>query len=416
MGRKFRYIIPFTVFLLISGCTQEKPQPGISNTAETSLPAVSKNPEITEISGTYKNMNWTLSKDCVLTIGGTGKIEDGLLYFIEEQIYDSDESIETYMEDVKRIIITDGITELDNALGFYACKNLKSVEMADSVQKIGRFTFDQCDKLKEIQFSPNITRIGEYAFNYCRSLKKIVLPEKLGKYNKNAIQGCTALDEIENRSSKKWELLTKDVAGCWFCDGKKVDELPPGKTAVIHSVKYPITYDLRDGVATGKLPASYNTRKGCKIPKNVKREGWSLASWEIAESDRPFGGGFLTNTIRPDEEGGRKITALWIKFQLNRMKSGKIRADMELDLDPHMEYPCLVRYSRNKDMSDSEYLELTDDEESSPQRFKQSAVLDEMKKGKRYYVEYSIPDVVLDDEELTADDFVWQGKQEVICG
>lgn len=49
MGRNFRYIIPFTVVLLISGCTQEKPQPGINNTTETSLPAVSKKPEKTEI-------------------------------------------------------------------------------------------------------------------------------------------------------------------------------------------------------------------------------------------------------------------------------------------------------------------------------------------------------------------------------
>lgn len=410
MGRNFRYIIPFTVVLLISGCTQEKPQPGINNAAETSLPAVSKKPEKTEISGTYENVNWTLSKDCVLTIGGTGKIKDGLCHYIEQQIYDSDESIGTYLDDVKRIIITDGITELSDA--FEYCEGLKSVEMADSVQKIGKFTFDQCYQLEEIRLSPNITRIGEDAFAYCRSLKKIVLPEKLEKYNKNAIRGCTALEEVENRSAKKWKLPTEDMAGCWFCDGKEVDELPPGKTAVIHSVKYPITYDLRGGVATGKLPASYNTREGCKIPKNVKREGWSLASWHITYGGAPFGSGFLTNTIRPEEEGSMKITPLWIKFRLNRMKNGKIRAEMELDLDPHMEYNCLVRFSREKNMSVSEYYVMGYSDED----FKRCVVLDEMKKGKRYYVEYAITDEDLDNDEDVSWDYPWQGKQEIICG
>lgn len=403
MRIKFRYIIPFTIFLLISGCAQEKPQPGIKSTEETSLPIVSKEPEKTEISGTYGNMNWTLSKDRVLTIGGTGKIDGGdLFYSIENEAgWDDDD-----FEDVKRIIITDEITELNWRLGFDDFVNLESVEMSDSVQKIGRYAFSNCWKLKEIKLSPNITQIGKDAFLDCPSLKKIVLPEKLEKYDKNAIRYCTSLDEIENRSSHTWKLLTKHVAGRWFCDGKEVDELPPGKTATIRSIKYPITYDLSGGVATGKLPDTYDSRKGCKIPKNVKREGWSLVNWH-------FDGGLLKDTIEPGEEGARKVTAFWIKFQLNRMKNGKIWADIELEPfnGPYDDYPCIVRYSRNKDMSDYEVLVPYSEE------YNHGGVLEEMKKGKRYYVEYAVLGADLDfDGDVSWDDFPWQGKQEITCG
>lgn len=103
-----------------------------------------------------------------------------------------------------------------------------------------------------------------------------------------------------------------------------------------------------------------------------------------------------------------KITPLWIKFRLNRMKNGKIRAEMELDLDPHMEYNCLVRFSREKNMSDSEYYVMGYSDED----FKRCVVLDEMKKGKRYYVEYAITAEDLD----VSWDYPWQGKQEIICG
>lgn len=403
MRIKFRYIIPFTFFLLISGCAQEKPQPGIKSTVETSLPIVSKEPEKTEISGTYGNMNWTLSKDRVLTIGGTGKIDGGdLFYSIKNEAgWDDDD-----FEDVKRIIITDEITELNWRLGFDDFVNLESVEMSDSVQKIGSYAFSNCWKLKEIKLSPNITQIGKDAFMNCPSLKKIVLPEKLEKYNKNAIKYCTSLDEIENRSSHTWELLTKHVAGRWFCDGKEVDELPPGKTATIRSIKYPITYNLSGGVATGKLPDTYDSRKGCKIPKNVKREGWSLVNWH-------FDGGLLKDTIEPGEEGARKVTALWIKFRLNRMKNGKIRADIELDPfnGPYDDYPCMVRYSQNKDMSDYEVLVPYSED------YDHGGVLEEMKKGKRYYVEYAVLGADLDfDGDVSWDDFPWQGKQEITCG
>lgn len=105
------------------------------------------------------------------------------------------------------------------------------------------------------------------------------------------------------------------MAGRWFCDGKEVDELPPGKTASIRSVKYRIMYNLSGGVATGKLPSSYDSRKGCKIPKTVKRKGWSLTNWHIKWDDSYDDVvGDLKDTIEPGEEGIKKVTALWVSF------------------------------------------------------------------------------------------------------
>ncbi len=414
MRINFRYIIPFFLFLFISGCGQERPQPEVRNIEETSLPIVSKEPERTEISGTYDNVNWTLSKDYILTIGGTGKIDyEELFYSIKTEISQVHWDFED-AEDVKQIIIKDGITELGR-LCFEHCVSLEKVEMSDSVQKIGKSAFSECWKLKEIRLSPNITQIGRDAFLNCRSLKKIELPEKLEKYHKDAIWGCTALEEIENRSAHPWKLATKRVAGRWFCDGKEVEELPPGKTASIRSIKYQITYNLSGGVATGKLPSSYDSREGCKIPKTVKRKGWSLVNWHIKGDDGYDDAiGDLKDTIEPGEEGIRKITALWIRFQLNKMKNGKIRANIEMEpFGEKLEYHCAIRYSQHKDMSDYEVLIPYSDE------YDRDGVLRKMKKGKHYYVEFAICEGGLDeclDEDETLDDLPWRWKREVTCG
>ena len=412
MRIKFRYIIPFSFFLFISGCGQKTPQPEVRNIEETSMPIVSKEPEKTEISGTCGNVNWTLSKDYALTIGGTGKIDnEDLFYSINME---TDEERWDYEDegDVRRIVIKDGITELGRYC-FEDCIRLKEVEMPDSVQKIGTGAFSGCWKLKKIKFSPNITQIGRDAFLSCRSLKKIVLPEKLEKYHKDAIYDCIALDEIENRSAYSWKLITESVAGRWFCDGKEVDELPPGKTASIRSVKYRIMYNLSGGVATGKLPSSYDSRKGCKIPKTVKRKGWSLVSWHIKDKDTSIdASGVLKNAIPPGEEGVTKITAFWIRFRLNRMKNGNIRANVKMEpFDERYDFSCAVRYSQNKDMSNYEVLMPYSDE------YDHGGVLRKMKKGKRYYVEYAVfggTDDRFEDEPIDA--LNWQGKQEVVCG
>ncbi len=412
MRIKFRYIIPFSFFLFISGCGQETPQPEVRNIEDTSMPIVSKEPEKTEISGTCGNVNWTLSKDYVLTIGGTGKIDyEELFYSIKTETSQVHWDFED-AEDVKQIVIKDGITELGR-LCFHHCVLLEKVEMSDSVQKIGKSAFSECWKLKEIKLSPNITQIGKDAFLNCRSLRKIVLPEKLEEYHRDVIWGCTALDEIENRSAYSWKLNTKHVAGRWFCDGKEVDELPPGKTASIRSVKYRIMYNLCGGVATGKLPSSYDSRKGCKIPKTVIRKGWSFANWHIKWDDSYDDVvGDLKDTIEPGEEGIKKVTALWVRFQLNRLKSGKIRVNIKMEpFDERYDFNCAVRYSQNKDMSDYEVLMPYSDE------YDHGGVLKKMKKGKRYYVEYAVFGGMSDrfeDEPLDA--LNWQGKQEVVCG
>ena len=85
-----------------------------------------------ESSGTCgANLTWHLTDDGVLTITGEGEMTD---YSISNQ------SPWYYSQNVKRIIIDDGVTTIGD-LAFYVCSSLTSVTIPNSVTTIGESAF-----------------------------------------------------------------------------------------------------------------------------------------------------------------------------------------------------------------------------------------------------------------------------------
>ena len=79
------------------------------------------------------NITWELDGE-TLTISGTGEIKDSAF---------------TDRDDIKKVIITDGITSI-GARAFFDCDNLTSVTIQDSMKEIGMKAFADCDKLESI--------------------------------------------------------------------------------------------------------------------------------------------------------------------------------------------------------------------------------------------------------------------------
>ena len=85
---------------------------------------------------------WTLDSDGVLTIAGSGEMEN-----VQEQ---NAPWLNTGHE-LKEAVITEGVTGIGEA-AFYACEDLTSIEIPDSVTVIGANAFSGCTKLESVQY------------------------------------------------------------------------------------------------------------------------------------------------------------------------------------------------------------------------------------------------------------------------
>ena len=67
------------------------------------------------------------------------------------------------------------VVGIDNFAFSYS--NVRSVTIADGVQYIGQYAFQNCYELEEVTLPESIASIGNYAFFECFELAKINLPE-----------------------------------------------------------------------------------------------------------------------------------------------------------------------------------------------------------------------------------------------
>jgi hypothetical protein len=128
-----------------------------------------------------KNINYTL-KNGVLTFSGKGEL-------------DTNYSAIKNKDNIKEIIVGNGITSLDDDI-FYNYKNLMKVTIADTVTFIGTYAFSGCTSLKEINLPDGVTSIGDSTFYNCINLKKIIIPKSATYIGFDAFNGCSSLTEV----------------------------------------------------------------------------------------------------------------------------------------------------------------------------------------------------------------------------
>ena len=99
----------------------------------------------------------------------------------------------------------DPVIEIGNdTFSFYAKKilnsearrHIKTIELPNTIKRIGENAFYGCFELTSISIPEKVTQIGNRAFYCCDSLEKIDLPSKLSKIGKEAFAKCSSLVEI----------------------------------------------------------------------------------------------------------------------------------------------------------------------------------------------------------------------------
>lgn len=175
-----------------------------------------------------ENVNWLLSEDGVLTVSGSGKMED--------YAYFASVPWNLLVKYIHSVHIEDGITSIGN-YAFSDCDNLTDVVIGKRVSRIGEYAFCDCDSLTNIEFPSSLTSLGEYAFHSCGSLSCIDLPHDVSFIGVGAFANCSKLTDI---SVSPVNYVYSAVDGVLFNKGKTVlIQCPAGKSG---------TYAVPNGV------------------------------------------------------------------------------------------------------------------------------------------------------------------------
>ncbi|GFH47104.1 hypothetical protein CTEN210_03579 [Chaetoceros tenuissimus] len=90
------------------------------------------------------------------------------------------------------MIVLPGV-EIIPEMSFSYCSKIKTVIMADSVQRIEDEAFMECCSLDFFRLSRNLEYIGEYAFLFCNSLTSIFIPPSCRQIGEEAFGWCAQL-------------------------------------------------------------------------------------------------------------------------------------------------------------------------------------------------------------------------------
>ena len=164
-----------------------------------------------------ENVRWSLSSDWVLTISGTGPMDNYDLNWNRPGAPWND-----HMDSIQHVIIEDGVTSIGNfafafkfdapsgltsisipnsvtSIGesaFYSCRNLTSVTIPDRVTAIGLWAFFECTALTNVVIPEGVTRIETGAFAYCENMTSVTIPNTVKIIESSAFEECHSLKSV----------------------------------------------------------------------------------------------------------------------------------------------------------------------------------------------------------------------------
>jgi hypothetical protein len=123
------------------------------------------------------------------------------------------------------------LPESVNKLGDYAfngCDNIKTVKLPSAVTEISKYCFASCDNLSSVTLSSSTLKIGDYAFSKCVALSSVSIPSSTKEIGANAFEG-TALTSIDvpNSVDKLGNAVFKNCASLKsFSLGSGIQTIP----------------------------------------------------------------------------------------------------------------------------------------------------------------------------------------------
>ena len=261
---------------------------------------------VSAASVTSNGFTWNLNGSGVLTVSGTGELSG------------FDWNTEGFNKaDVKKFVVGNGITSVSSYL-MYNAKNLQTVTLPATIQKIEGYAFSGCTSLTSINMSSGLTSIGYSAFNGCTSLTSINIPDSVTSIGYDAFRSCTKL------SSFHYPKLLTSTGSNIFCDAAVTKvTVPEGITEIPADA-----FNGANNLTTVVLPSTLKTIKadafdGCtsltsiNIPDSVTTIGYDafrgcakLSSFHYPRSLTSVGERAFENTALTCIEVPEGVTSL----------------------------------------------------------------------------------------------------------
>lgn len=308
--------------------------------------------------------------------------------------------------DIETAYLPDSMRKIP--LGFFSgCTKLRKVIWPSNLVKITAFAFGGCG-FSEFKIPDTVQVVDENAFSNCTKLKTITIGKSVQKVSKDFISGCYSLKRIVNHSKATISLEDMNKKRYWYVAGKKVTKLKLGKTATAKYRSYRIKYQLNGGKVKGKSPKKYTYRARTKLPKVVKKKGYTFFGWNlVAKNDWEL----CKYEVPAKLYGTLKAEAVLKKYKVTS-DHGRIKVTVKDSQYKKKGYKkstdrYYYRYSETKDMTNAKYVLST-----APYG---KGLSGKLKKGKTYYVEASryLELYLEDSEDLAAPSWGWLGKKKI---
>lgn len=123
-----------------------------------------------------ESLSFTVSKDGVLTISGSGDMEDYRLGYVvlenNSVVVRCSYPWADQKDDIKKVIVEDGVTSVGE-YAFYEFASLTGIELPSGLKRIGADSFRGCQALESLTIPAATETIGEEAFLNCKSLREL---------------------------------------------------------------------------------------------------------------------------------------------------------------------------------------------------------------------------------------------------
>ena len=286
-------------------------------------------------------MKTTTATDAIVVIPGT--FEYGRTKYKTVTIAQTAFKNNQYVEEV---IVPDTVGNLLYPGVFYSCRNLKKVQLPDSITNIPTETFYCCTSLTSVNFPKNLKTISASAFYYCDSLinidlthceqlttigksafiyssniQKVSIPNSLTTIDQSAFMDCESLKEFNFAPNGQ---LSSIGYQCFFrCYALEKVQCPNNLTTIKGRAFANCTalesITFNNNLVTIEEQSFSNCQKlqSIVIPNTVKSIGWSafddcigLSSVDLGTGVETMGSWVFSNTA---------ITDITIPYSVNTM-------------------------------------------------------------------------------------------------